>query len=146
MTDERTWDIRFLELAQLVGSWSKDPTTQVGAVIVDESHRVVSLGYNGFPRNVQDHEYRLEDRELKLHMTIHAEQNAILFAHKDLQGCTMYTWPIQCCAQCAAMIIQSGIKRVVSPNMTFRPEWRKSFDIANTMFEDAKVETNYETI
>jgi len=146
MTDQRTWDIRFLELARLVGSWSKDPTTQVGAVIVDNNHRVVSLGYNGFPRGVQDREHRLEDREMKLHMTVHAEQNAILFAQKDLHKCSIYIWPIQCCAQCAAMIIQSGIKRVVSPDVTFRPEWRKSFDIANHMFEEANVEMCYENL
>jgi dCMP deaminase len=146
MTDQRTWDIRFLELAQLVGSWSKDPTTQVGAVIVDDKHRVVSVGYNGFPRGVHDDEDRLVDRERKLHMTMHAEQNAILFAQRSIEGCTLYTWPIPCCAQCAGMVIQSGIKRVVSLDATLRPDWRKSFDIANTMFKEANVETDYETI
>ena len=145
-THHDTWDIRFMELARLVSSWSKDPTTQVGAVIVDDKHRVVSVAYNGFPRGVHDREHRLEDREMKLHMTMHAEQNAILFAQRNLQGCTLYTWPIQCCAQCAAMIIQSGIKRVVSPNVACRPEWRKSFDIANHMFEEANVEMSYETL
>lgn len=146
MTDQRTWDIRFTELARLVSSWSKDPTTQVGAVIVDNNRRVVSVAYNGFPRGVEDYPYRLENRDMKLHMTMHAEQNAILFAHRDLTGCTLYTWPIQCCAQCAAMIIQSGIQRVVSPNVACRPDWRKSFDIANIMFEDANVEMTYETL
>jgi dCMP deaminase len=144
MTTQRTWDKRFLEMAQLISSWSKDPSTQVGAVIVDNKHRIVSLGYNGLPHGVHDHSYRLENRDLKLQMTIHAEQNAILFATKPLDGCTLYTWPIQCCASCASLVIQSGIKRVVSPDLDCKPEWRKSFDIANEMFEDANVEIRYE--
>lgn len=76
------WDHRFLELAELVGSWSKDPSTQVGAVIVDIDNRIVSTGFNGFPRGCLDHADTLGDRDRKLLRTIHAEDNALLFARR----------------------------------------------------------------
>jgi len=74
------WDSRFMDLARLVASWSKDPSTQVGAVIVDQDKRIVSTGFNGFPRCVNDSPV---DREVKLLRTIHAEENALLFARRD---------------------------------------------------------------
>src|SRR3990172_2103187 len=80
------WDSRFLRLAEFVAQWSKDPNTKVGAVIVDGTHRIVSLGFNGFPRGVDDDE-RLRNRELKLKLMVHAEMNAILFAGRALDGC-----------------------------------------------------------
>ena len=110
----KNWDKRFLELAKLVGSWSKDPSTQVGAVIVDKDKRIVSIGFNGFPKGVEDSEKRLVDREQKYDIIIHAEANALMFAGKSVEGCTLYTWPFQPCSRCAGLIIQSGIKRVVS--------------------------------
>jgi len=144
MTTQQQWDKRFLELAQLVSSWSKDPGTKVGAVIVDMNNRIVSIGYNGFPRGVEDFPYRLENREVKLQMTVHAELNALMFAQRPVEGYTLYVWPMQSCAKCASAIIQAGIQRVVSPNHHVRPEWKRSFDIANEMFREAGVETNYE--
>ena len=74
------WHLRFLRLAREVSSWSKDPSTQVGCVIVDQSKRVISLGFNGLPAGLHDTAGRLLDRELKLALTIHAEENALLFA------------------------------------------------------------------
>lgn len=67
------WDHRFAGLVTLVASWSKDPSSQVGAAIVDAKNRVVSLGFNGFPRAVADAPV---DRDEKLRRTIHAEENA----------------------------------------------------------------------
>ena len=144
MTTQQQWDKRFLDLAKLVASWSKDPSTQVGAVIVDMNNRIVSLGFNGFPRGVNDFPYRLENREVKLQMTVHAELNAIMFAQRPVEGYTLYVWPMQSCAKCASAVIQAGIARIVSPNSGVRPEWQKSFDIANEMFKEAGVEINYE--
>ena len=79
------WDKRFLELASVVGSWSKDPSTKVGAVIVNENKQIVSMGYNGFPRGVRD-DYRLENRETKYNLIVHAEANAIIHAKESLEG------------------------------------------------------------
>ena len=131
------WDKRFLELAKLVGSWSKDPSTQVGAVIVDENNRIVSVGYNGFPRGVEDND-RLFDREEKYDIIVHAEVNALMFANKSLETCTLYTWPFQPCSRCAGLIIQSGIKRVVSV-VQEEDRWKKNFELAVQLFEESGI-------
>ena len=132
------WDKRFLELAKLVGSWSKDPSTQVGAVIVDDDHVVVSLGYNGFPRGVEDSEERLFDREKKYDIIVHAEVNALAFATRPVKGCTLYTWPFEPCSRCAGLIIQSGIKRVVSVVQNDE-RWKKNFMIARQLFHESGI-------
>jgi len=132
------WDLRFLQLTKQISSWSKDPSTKVGAVIVDPNRRIVSTGYNGFPRNVND-DARYDNRELKYEMIIHAEVNAILFADRNLNGCTLYTYPFMPCSRCASIVIQSGIKRVVSiKNIDIR--WEKSFSLSRTMFNESDVE------
>ncbi len=131
------WDQRFLDLAQHISTWSRDPSTKVGAVIVDSKKRVVSVGYNGFPQGIKDDD-RLNDRTFKYSATVHGEINAILFAERDLAGCTLYTWPFQPCSNCAAIVIQSGIKRIVAPRN--RPErWRESMEAAAALFEEAGV-------
>jgi dCMP deaminase len=105
------WDQRFLDLAQHVAGWSKD-STKVGAVIT-RGKFVVGLGFNGFPAGIADDE-RLLDRPTKLEIVIHAEQNAVLSAKQNLDGCTIYVWPFLPCTNCASVVIQSGIKRVVA--------------------------------
>lgn len=133
------WDGRFLNLAQLVSFWSKDPSTKVGSVIVDDSRRIISVGYNGLPKGVRDFEHRLNDRETKYQFMVHAERNAIIFSKHSLKDSTIYTYPFMPCSHCAGMIIQSGIKRVV----TFydrNPRWAKSFEISKKMFEEAGVD------
>jgi dCMP deaminase len=136
------WDKRFLEMAKLVASWSKDPSTQTGAVIVDESNRVVSVGYNGFPRAVDDSPERYADRELKYKMIVHCERNALLFANTSVKGCTLYTWPFGSCSVCAAMVIQSGIKRCVSPSIppALVERWGTETELAAAMFREAGIE------
>ena len=132
------WDSRFLDMAQLVASWGKDPSTKCGAVIVDAANRVVSVGYNGFARGVVDNPDRLADRDVKYALTIHAEENAILFAERNLIGCTLYTWPFMPCAGCAGKIIQVGIRRVVSV-VSDNPRWASSFELARQQFAEAGV-------
>ena len=107
------WDKNFLELAKTVSTFSKDPSTKVGAVIVDDDNRVISIGYNGFPKGLKD-DHRLDNRDLKYDMVVHAEANALLFANAPTKGCTIYTWPFQPCSRCASLIIQAGIRRVVT--------------------------------
>lgn len=109
----KKWDLRFLDLARHVSAWSKDPSTKVGVVIADPMFRVVSLGFNGFPRGMADDD-RLHDREEKYARIIHGDENAILFANQSLEGCTMYTWPQPPCAHCSALIVQVGISRVIT--------------------------------
>jgi dCMP deaminase len=133
------WDQRFLSLAEHVANWSKDPSTKVGAVIADPLCRIVSLGYNGFPRGVRDDKERLENRELKYRFVVHAERNALLFAGRPLTGCTLYTYPFQPCSQCAAMIVQAGIKRVITLNAPVEQRWVDDFTVAKTILREGGV-------
>lgn len=135
------WDARFIALAQLVATWSKDPSTQVGTAIVDPKNRVVSLGFNGFARGVQDLDVT---REEKLRRTIHSEDNALLFALRPVEGCTLYvTHPP--CARCAAKLIQAGIARVVAqmPAEGFGERWADDMRSASAMFLEAGVGFEY---
>ena len=134
----KKWDKRFIDLAKLVGSWSKDPSTQVGAVITDDNNRIVSIGFNGFPQKVVDSEDRLVDREYKYDIVVHAEANALMFANKSVEGCTLYTWPFQPCSRCAGLIIQSGIKRVVSVKSS-DDRWKKNFRLARQLFDESGI-------
>lgn len=137
------WHARFLDLAGHVAGWSKDPSTRVGAVIVDRERRVVSLGYNGLPRGVVDDSSILNNKELKLQIVKHAEENAILNSLLRPAGCTIYVTHHPC-ASCAGSIIQSGISRVVFPSVpldsTFSQRWRESITLAQKILEEAGVE------
>lgn len=145
---QKKWDRRWLRMAQEVSRDSKDPSTKVGAVIVNDRNQVVATGYNGFPRGVWDSEERLFNRELKLKLVCHAEENAIWVAGDRAEGSTIYVWP-SCatpptCHECAKAVIQSGIRRVVglSPSIEdFKDAeaWRESTDLAGMMLTEAGV-------
>jgi dCMP deaminase len=135
------WELRYLEMAKLVSTWSKDPSTKVGSVIVDSDNTVISVGFNSLPRRIQDTDQRLNNRDIKLKMIIHAEINAIITAKRPLTGATIYTYPFMSCSQCAGMIIQSGICRHISYK-TNNERWKDSFDLALEMFDEARVIVN----
>lgn len=148
MSDQTKWDRRFLRLAQEISRSSKDPSTKVGAVIVNDLRQVVGMGYNGFPRGVEDTEERLFNRDLKYKLVCHAEQNAVWQAGKEARGSTIYIWPSfaipNICHECAKAAIQSGITRVVG--YTPSPEdkelgerWKESIDLAEMMLKEAGV-------
>lgn len=132
------WDYRFLDLAEFISSWSKDPSTKVGAVVTDQNNRIISIGYNGFPQDIKDDE-RLLDRDTKYKIIVHGEMNAILFANRSLNNCTLYTYPFMPCPRCASMIIQTGIKRVVSYN-SMPERWKDEFKISTSLFSESGVE------
>lgn len=132
------WDKRFLALAEHVAQWSKDPSTKVGAVIVDPNNRIISVGYNGFPRGVDDLPERLENRDIKYKIIIHGEENALLFARGPVNGYRLYVWPLMPCAPCAAMVIQAGIVEVIAP-VSDNPRWVEDFKLAKTLFDEAGV-------
>jgi dCMP deaminase len=113
------WDQRFMDLAGFVATWSKDPSTQVGAVIANpKTKRVVSMGFNGFP--------------------------SLLFAGPVAEGCTLYVTPLPPCARCGVIIIQAGIKRVVSPVPDKSKEpWKTQSEISEQMFLEAGVQVDY---
>lgn len=112
------------------------------AAVLDPENRVVSTGYNGLPRGIPDDLKILADREIKLSLVLHAEENALLFARQPLAGCTLYVWPMPPCSRCAAKIAQVGIKRVVAPppSPEHRERWGWSLDLARWVYEQAGIE------
>lgn len=133
------WDIRFLKLAREISQWSKDPSTKTGAVIVDLEHRVIGTGYNGFAPGVLDTEERLNDRQIKYKMVIHAEVNAMILAERSIKGLGLYLWPFMPCSNCTAIMIRAGIKRCVAPQNE-NPRWKDDFVLTRIQFREAKVE------
>ncbi len=134
------WDTRFLGLAAHISAWSKDPSSQVGAVITD-GNRIISLGYNGFAAGVEDKPERLANRDCKLNLTIHAEENAMIFAKRDLTDCVVYvTHPP--CPRCASKLIQEEVARVVyiSPSEDFLSRWADDLKLSHEMYQEAGVD------
>ncbi len=141
------WDRRFLDLAALVSTWSKDPSTGDGAVIVDDRRQVVALGSNGFAAGVIDAPERLNDRPTKYKMTVHAEQNALIQAGHAARGATIYVYPSfwlpNICHDCAKLAIQAGISTVVSykpdPDNPRLANWKESLELSGQMFKESGV-------
>lgn len=146
MTAPTRWDRRFLELAELVAGWSKDPSTRCGAVVVRPDNTVCSVGYNGFPRGTSDAPALYEDREAKYSRVVHAEVNAVLHARERLDGYSLYTWPPSfspTCDRCATCVIQSGVSRVAcwrDETSGFSERWRGMFESALALYAEAGVE------
>lgn len=141
------WDRRFLALALHVSRWSRDPSTQVGAVVVRPNRTIASIGFNGLPRFVDDTNERLNDRKIKNQMVVHAEANAILMAQESLEGYSIFvTHPP--CASCAGMVIQSGIAHVVclSPTADMLSRWGESFNLMQDMLSEADVSLTFADI
>ncbi|MDX1371625.1 MAG: dCMP deaminase family protein [Nitrososphaeraceae archaeon] len=143
MIYSKKWDDRFIDLAYMVAGWSKDPTTKVGAVIVDPQRNIVSVGYNGLNSFANDDlEYKIISREEKRNRTIHAELNAIFNAAKNgslVKDTTLYiTYPP--CSNCALAIIQSGIVEVVYPKSAkLHDDWKESNERSVSLFMEAQI-------
>jgi dCMP deaminase len=138
------WYKRYLRLAAEVATWSKDPNTQVGAVVVGSKGQILSQGYNGFPRGISDSNKRLTDRDVKLSLIVHAEMNAIFnatYSGVSLDGSTIFIHGLPACSECAKGIIQVGIKRVVVSKQCIeaRPHWNDSWNKSKAMFAEAGV-------
>ena len=145
MTTEK-WDLRFLKLTEDVSTWSKDPRRKIGAVAVDPvDRRVLSTGYNGFPKWIRDDPERMNDGVIKRKYVIHAELNCIfnaVYTGTSLRDTTLYVYGLPPCSECAKGIIQVGIRRVVCQYETSPDDfrWTESFNDSRSMFEEAGVE------
>jgi dCMP deaminase len=139
---EEKWHIRFLRLAQEVSSWSIDPSTKVGCVLV-KNKKVISTGYNGFPKNISDSFDRLMDREQKYEITVHAEVNAVTTAALhgvSTEGCSAYVTMFPC-SRCSSVLINAGISRIyVSGKTEIPPRWIENFKLASELLLEASVE------
>ena len=132
------WDKWFINLAKDVATASKDPSTKVGAIIVDKTQRKMSLGYNGFPKRILDSPTRLNDRDTKYKLILHAEERAIDSAKEDLTGHTIYVWPFMPCSRCMLKIINNDISRVVAPDF-FPERWSKDFELSQKLAKEAGI-------
>jgi len=152
------WDKRFLEIAAVVKSWSKDPSTKIGCVIVGPDGEIRSTGFNGFPRNVYDNEARLAadlnyriQRPVKYFFTEHAERNAIYNCVRNgisTMNCILYMDGTRTggppCADCTRACIQAGIKEIVVRDGEIDPNaglsgWRDGDKFSLEMLKEAGI-------
>ena len=141
------WHKRFMEVAELVATWSKDPSTKTGAIVVGPDREIRATGYNGLVRGVDDNIPERMERPTKYDFFEHAERNAIYNAcltGTSLKGCVMYATHAPC-TDCARAIIQSGIKMVVTHEVkidenTPKNTWRDKLVYSEQMFKEAGVE------
>lgn len=140
------WNIRFMRLAKEISTWSKDPSTRIGAVIVNDDRRILATGYNGFPRGIADTEDRLNDREQKYPRVVHGELNALLgalYSGVSVKDASIYVYGLPMCADCTKSVIQSGIKRVIIGDMSLMSNetWKEQWNtISSDMLNEAGVE------
>jgi len=140
----KAWGDRYTHLAKEISTWSKDPSTQVGAVVIGNNGEVLSQGYNGFPRSIKDTPQRLKNRERKYNLVVHAEMNAIYNASLNgvsLKGSTLYVYGLPICNECAKGVIQVGIDKVIATRPAdYNKEWDESIKDAKALFKEAEVE------
>ena len=143
---ELKWHNRFLKLANQVSSWSLDPSTKVGCVLAKDK-RVISTGYNGFPKNISDDFDRLMDRSQKYEITVHAEVNAVTTAALhgvSTSGSSAYI-TLMPCSRCAAVLINAGVDAVyVAGGTTVPDRWLENFILASKLLAEAGI--TYEVI
>ena len=144
---QSNWDEKYLILAEHISTWSKDPSTKIGAVAIGTKGQVLSQGYNGFPRGIRDTVERLNSREEKYKYIVHAEMNVVFNASLNgisLYESTMYISGLPCCSDCAKGIIQAGVSRVVmkvkADNYYNAKRWEDSWNLSKSMFDETGVQ------
>jgi len=136
------WHNRYVALANEVASWSKDPSTRVGAVAIGSKGQVLAQGYNGFPRGIEDRLCRYNNRELKYRYVVHAEMNVIYndtYNGVSLDGSTLYVSGLPVCSECAKGVIQVGISKVVINVSEMKEPWKHSWEISKEMFDESNI-------
>ena len=138
--DYISWDKYFMGIAVLSSMRSKDPSTQVGACIVNKKKKIVGIGYNGMPFGCDDDSFPWErtgnNLDTKYPYVVHAEPNAILNSNSNLEGCTIYVTLFPC-NECAKLIIQSGITEIVY--MDDKYDGTESDIASKKMLDSAKI-------
>ena len=136
------WHRKYMDLAEKISEWSKDPSTKVGAVIVSKEGQILAQGYNGFPRKIKDLKTRLNNRNVKLDYIVHAEMNAIYnssLSGVSLKNSTLYVYGLPVCHECSKGIIQVGVSTVVIEKNKENVKWKKSCDLAKEILKEASI-------
>lgn len=151
MSDEKVgqnkWDKRFLRLAREISTWSKDPSTCIGAVAISSAGKLLVSGYNGLPRGIEDTPFRLNDRPTKYSLVCHAETNLVYnaaFHGVSLNGSSVYVHGLPVCSECAKALIQVGVDRVVmTATENTSQKWAESFELTAQLFQEAGIEYHF---
>ncbi len=142
------WNKRFMDVAMLVSTWSKDTSTKTGAIVVGPDKEIRATGYNGFVRGVDDEVLERYERPTKYDFFEHAERNCIynaVLTGTKLKNCTMYASHPPC-TDCARAIIQAGIKTVYTRDLDIQGTkpaentWREKLSFSEQMFKESGVE------
>lgn len=136
--------LRYLKFAEAAATFSKDPSTKVGAVAIDDNFNIIATGYNGPPRGVKDLPERLI-RPTKYFFASHAESNLVAqaaYLGHSLKGATVLLTPLFPCTHCCKMLIQSGVKRVICA-YTPSDRWTEEASYSKIMFDESGVEVLY---
>lgn len=134
--------LKFIGVAKSIAALSKDTSTKVGAIALDDNYNIISLGYNGLPRGVDDSPIDRYERPAKYLWTAHAEENLVAqaaYSGHSLKGATVIVTELFPCAACARMLIQAGVRRIIAPPVD-SGRWAESNGVAKTMFEEARME------
>ena len=139
------WDTRFIDMAKMISTWSKDPSSKIGAVAVNDERRILATGYNGFPKGIADTEERLNNKDEKYPRIVHAEMNALmnaLYSGVSLKDATLYVYGLPVCPSCSKCVIQAGVKRVVIPaTKTDKGNWQQVWEEQSLpMYEESGVQ------
>ena len=148
LTLSNKWDKRFLDIAKSVSTWSKDPSRKIGAIAV-RNRKILSTGYNGFPKGIEDTEERYNNRELKYQYVVHAEMNCIYNAAENgisLRDSTLYIYGLPVCGDCALGIIQAGVSRVVALSEGTPDRWIEAIGKTNEVFLEAGVDYEFKEV
>jgi len=135
------WDMRFLDLADTIRKWSKDPSRKIGAIAVRD-RKILATGYNGFPKGIEDTHERYNNREIKYRYVVHAEMNCIYNAAANgisLKDSTLYINGLPVCGDCALGIIQAGVSRVVAISGSTPDRWKEAVNKTDEIFKEAGV-------
>jgi len=148
LTLSNKWDKRFLDIAKSVSTWSKDPSRKIGAIAV-RNRKILSTGYNGFPKGIEDTEERYNNRELKYQYVVHAEMNCIYNAAENgisLRDSTLYIYGLPVCGDCALGIIQAGVSRVVALSEGTPDRWIEAIGKTNEVFLEAGIDYEFKEV
>ena len=139
---KESWDSRFLDLAEQISGWSKDPSRKIGAVAIGSEGQVLAQGYNGFPRGIHDNIGLLEDKKSKYDRIVHAEMNVIYNACYNgvsLDGASLYIYGLPLCSKCCIRLIQVGIKRVIMKAPKLPKRWNDSWKLSEKLLSEANI-------
>ena len=137
---QHKWDLRYLQLAKTIASWSKDPSSQIGAIAVGAKGQVLAQGYNGFPRGMVDSPQHYKNKTVKYARIVHAEMNMIFNASFNggcLNGSSVYVSGLPTCSDCAKGLIQVGVKELIMPQQKIEDRWYDSWQRSKEYYKEA---------